>query len=54
MDDPKTYRSRRRIDLSAAIYQHTLPTMQKEAAEKMNRILGNLMPQKAADENGRN
>ncbi len=29
-----------------ATYQHVLPTMQKQAAEKMNQILGQLMPQK--------
>ncbi len=37
-----------------ATYQHVLPTMQKQAAEKMNQILGQLMPRKAAGENGRN
>jgi integrase len=31
-----------------ATYQHVLPTMQKQAAEKMNQILGQLMPPKAA------
>jgi hypothetical protein len=31
-----------------------LPTMQKQAAEKMNQILGQLMPHKAVGENGRN
>jgi len=28
--------------------------MQKQAAEKLNEILGQLMPKKAAGENGRN
>jgi integrase len=37
-----------------ATYQHVLPTMQKQAAEKMNQILGQLLPRTAAGENGRN
>lgn len=35
-------------------YQHVLPTMQKQAAEKMNQILGQLMQRKAAGDTGRN
>jgi integrase len=34
-------------------YQHVLPTMQKQAAEKMDRILSQLLPRKVAGENGR-
>jgi integrase len=37
-----------------ATYQHVLPTMQKQAAEKMNQILGELLPRKVIGENGRN
>jgi integrase len=36
-----------------ATYQHVLPTMQKQAAEKMNLILGGLMPNKGSGEIGR-
>jgi integrase len=34
-------------------YTHVLPTMQERAAEKMDQILGQVMPRKAAGENGR-
>ena len=37
-----------------ACYQHVLPTMQKQAAEKMGRILGAMLPPKPPAENGRN
>lgn len=36
-----------------ATYQHVLPTMQKQAAEKMNGILSQLLPEKPTGENGR-
>jgi len=35
-------------------YQHVLPTMQKQAAARMNQILGQLIPPKPTGENGRN